>query len=337
MPEASAVLPRVEVFALGGTIASLPGGPGAGVSPSVSVDDLLAAVPALASVARVAATQFLQVPSCEVTPGDLLRLLDELRAAVDAGADGCVVTQGTDTLEETAFLLDLLWDRSAPVVVTGAMRTPDAPGADGPANLLAAVRVAADPAARECGVLAVLGDEIHSGRHVRKAHTAHPSAFTSPGTGAIGWLSEGHVRVVARPTHRRPALLVPSGGPAQPLPHVVVVRVGMGEQPDLLRAVAALGVDGVVLEGVGGGHVPRTLVPALVELVERVPVVLTSRAGAGDVLSTSYGYPGGDVDLVARGLVPAGTADAAKARLALILALAVAPDREGAEEFVRRI
>lgn len=337
MPEASAVLPRVEVFALGGTIASLPGGPGAGVSPSVSVDDLLAAVPQLASAARVAATQFLQVPSCEVTPGDLVRLLEQMRSAVDGGADGCVVTQGTDTLEETAFLLDLLWDRSAPVVVTGAMRTPDAPGADGPANLLAAVRVAADPAARECGVLAVLGEEIHSGRHVRKAHTAHPSAFASPGAGPIGWLSEGEVRVVSRPVHPRPALALPAGRGAEPWPQVVVVRVGMGEQPDLLRAVAALGVDGVVLEGVGGGHVPRALVPALVELVERVPVVLTSRSGAGEVLSRSYGYPGGDVDLVARGLVPAGTADAAKARLALILALAADTDRKGAEAFVRTL
>ncbi len=123
------VLPLVELFALGGTIASLPADAG-GVSPKVTGEELVRAVPSLAEVARVEATQFLQLPSCEVTVGDLLLLVEVMRAAVDAGAVGCVVTQGTDTLEETAFLLDLLWDRPAPVVVTGAMRSADQPGAD---------------------------------------------------------------------------------------------------------------------------------------------------------------------------------------------------------------
>ncbi len=275
-----------------------------------------------------------------------------MRAAVDAGAAGCVVTQGTDTLEETAFVLDLLWDRPAPVVVTGAMRSADQPGADGPANLLASVRVASAPVAVGAGVLVVLGDEIHAARHVHKAHTSLPAAFVSPGLGPVGGVTEGRVWLPLRPV-RRPGELstesiggstpAPTPTPATtttpvatPLPHVVCVRVGMGEGPQLLEAVLGMDVDGVVLEGVGGGHVPRALVPVVEQLARRVPVLLVGRPGAGPALSHSYGYPGGDVDLVARGLLPAGALDAVKARLALVLALAAHPSRGAAEEWLRR-
>lgn len=326
--------PFVHVFALGGTIASLPGDAGAGVSPSLSVDDLLAAVPGLGEVARVGATQFLQVPSCEVTVPDLLRLVAAMRQAVDDGAAGVVITQGTDTLEETAFVLDLLWDRPEPVVLTGAMRTPDAPGADGPANLLAAVTVAADAVARDVGVLAVLDDEVHAARYVRKAHTTSTAAFVSPDAGPLGRLGEGRLHLMFRPLRRRVALRVE---PDATVAKVAVLRIGMGESDELVAALPALGYAGAVVEGVGGGHVPRALVPALVRLVEQMPVVLASRAGAGPVLSSSYGYPGGDVDLTSRGLIPAGTADAAKARLALALMLASGATRAEAESFVRSL
>ena len=326
-------LPMVELFALGGTIASLPSGEG--VTPKVTGEQLVRAVPALEHVARVEATQFLQVPSCELTVGDLALLVEVMRAAVDAGAAGCVVTQGTDTLEETTFVLDLLWDRAAPVVVTGAMRSADQPGADGPANLLSAVRVAASSEAVGAGVLAVLGDEVHAGRHVRKSHTWAPSAFTSPGLGPVGGVAEGRVRLPLRPV-RVPGGLDTRALTARPLPRVVCLRVGMGEGPELLEAVLGMQVDGVVLEGVGGGHVPRALAPTLERLARRIPVLLCGRPGAGPALSTSYGYPGGDVDLVARGLVPAGPLDATKARLALVLGLATHPTREALEEWLDR-
>lgn len=357
-PTAPASLPRVEVFALGGTIASLPTGDSAGVSPAVRLDDLVAAVPRLAEVARVQATQVLQVPSCEITVPDLVGLVARMRAAVLAGAAGVVVTQGTDTLEESAFVLDLLWDRPEPVVVTGALRTPDAPGADGPANLLAAVRVAASPDAREAGVLAVLGDQVHAARSVRKAHTSQPSAFVSVGSGPLGAVSEGTVRFLTKPVERR-LLSLPhsdttgsdttgsdttssdttSGDTAGrgTRPRVAVVPVGLGSDDGLLRAVGEQGYDGLVVEAMGGGHVPRALVPVLAELASRIPVLLASRTGAGRVLSSSYGYPGGDVDLVARGLVPTGDLDATKARLLLHLVLTSGADRDRALAEVRRV
>lgn len=325
-------LPTVALLAFGGTIASATGAT-AGVSPQVSAADLVAAVPELAGVALLRVTQVRQVPSVEVTVADLVALVAQMRAAVDAGATGVVVTQGTDTLEEAAYVVDLLWDRPEPVVFTGAMRAATDPGADGPANLVSSVRLAVSSETRGLGVLVCLGDEVHAARHVRKAHTSSPAAFTSPGRGPLGWISEGRPVVAWRPAGARVTVRVE---PGTPLPQVAVLRVGLDEDPRLLVAAGGLGYDGIVLEGVGGGHVPRALVPALVDLVDRVPVLLASRTGAGRVLEQTYGYPGGDIDLVHRGLVPVGTLDAAKARLLLVLGLASGLDRAGVEELVRR-
>lgn len=325
-------LPRVHLFALGGTIASVPaasGEPGAneGVVPEVTGRQLVDAVPAIAEVAVVEATQVLQVPSCEVTPADLVALVPRMRAAVDAGAHGVVVTQGTDTLEEAAFVIDLLWDRPHPVVVTAAMRTPTAPGADGPANLLAAVQVSASPEARDLGVVVCLGDQIHAARHVRKTHTSHPDAFESPGLGPIGWVSEGRPRIALRPVRGAAPLEIQPIEPDTALPRVALVRIGLGDDGQLLEALAHLDVQGLVVEGVGGGHVPRALVPVLSRLAEQMPVLLASRTGAGEVLTQTYGYPGGEIDLRARGLIGTGAYDGAKARMLLMMALAAGMDR----------
>src|SRR6185437_15072259 len=132
---------------------------------------------------------------------DLLGLRDEILRRVEDGSAGIVITQGTDTIEETAFALDLLWAGHAPIVITGAMRNPTLPGADGPANLLAAVRVAASPAARGLGVLVVIADEIHAARFVSKRHTQSPAAFAAL-AGPLGWVSEGDVRIVLVPVKR---------------------------------------------------------------------------------------------------------------------------------------
>lgn len=332
-------LPRVDLFALGGTIASVPAREDEGALPSVSADELVAAVPQLAEVAEVRATQVLQVPSCEVTVLDLVDLVGRLVAAVEAGAKGLVVTQGTDTLEEAAFVVDLLWDRPEPVVFTGALRTPDSPGADGPANLLAAVQVAAADAARGLGVVVCLNAEIHAAGLVRKTHASNPAAFSSPGAGPLGWVSERRVGILTRPVRSSPSLALDAVRmlDAATLPRVALVRVGLGEDAHLLEAVEAASFDGVVVEGVGGGHVPRSLVPVLARLAERMPVLLASRTGAGEVLSRTYGYPGAEIDLLSRGLVGVGRLDGAKARLALVLALAAGHDREAAADLVTRV
>src|SRR5262249_37369809 len=154
------------------------------------------------------------VPSADITLNDVVRLRGELEAEVAARGDelaGIVITHGTDTLEEVAFALDLLWEPDTPVVITGAMRNASLPSPDGRANVLASAATATAPDARGLGVLVVMNDEIHAARHVRKTHTASLAAFRSPTVGPIGYVTEGEARIVLAPSRRDP---IPNGVPA---------------------------------------------------------------------------------------------------------------------------
>lgn len=316
--------PRVHVLALGGTIA-MTGEPGAGVTPRLTATDLLAATPGLDAVADVRAEQLRQLPSAALTFPDLVAAAERVTEVLGAGADGVVVTQGTDTIEETAYVLDLLLPGDAPVVVTGAMRPASVAGSDGPASLLAAVQVAASPEARGTGVLVVVDEQIHAAARVRKVRASAPGAFASPDTGPLGWVVEGEVHVLAVPSRRHAVPRVDTAALARV--HVGVLPVQLDDDGRMLDAVVGLeragrGFDGLVVEAFGAGNVPPQLVAPLAELAARIPVVLTARTGAGIVHTSTYGYPGGGVDLAAAGLIPAGWLDARKARLHLMLVLA---------------
>jgi L-asparaginase len=166
------------VFTLGGTIA-MTAAPGGGVAPALLASGLLAAVPGLEDEGvGLEVRDVANKPGASLSFGDVFRLADVISATLGGGCAGAVVIQGTDTIEETAYLLDLLLASDAPVVVTGAMRNPSLAGADGPANILAAIRVAASDRARGLGALVVMNDQIHAARWVQKAHTASTAAFT---------------------------------------------------------------------------------------------------------------------------------------------------------------
>jgi L-asparaginase len=321
--------PRVEVLALGGTIAMTEQASG-GVAPAVSAEALLAAVPGLDRAGiDIHARQVRQLPGAALSLDDVLAVAAEVGTALAGGATGVVVVQGTDTIEESAFLLDLVHGGEAPVVVTGAMRNPTQPGADGPANLDAAIRVAASPAARGLGCLVVLADEIHAARWVRKTHSSSVAAFASPFTGPVGGVAEGRVTIATRPV-RCPALPLPT--PSTGTPRVGICTVALGDDGHALEAFGGEH-DGLVVAGFGVGHVPAGMVAVLAELAGRMPVVLASRTGAGTVHTGTYGFPGSERDLVARGLVPAGHLDPLKARLLLWLVLATAGPDGVAEAF----
>lgn len=312
-------LSRVLLLAMGGTIAMRADGDG-GAAPRLDAEDLIAAVPGLAAVADVEASSFRRLPGAHLSFEDIGRLAERIDDALDEGFDGVVVTQGTDTIEETAFLLDLLVCGDGPVVMTGAMRNATAVGADGPANLLAAVRVAATPALRTLGVLVVISDEIHAARFVRKAHTQSTAAFVSL-PGALGWVSEGQPRIVMAPV-QRPRLEVAAYGPQR----VALVSVGLDDDGALLDSVLESGYDGVVVEALGAGHVPAQFVPALARAAARMPVVLASRTRAGEVLRATYDFPGSESDLLARGAICAGWLDGPKARVLLTVLLRAGHD-----------
>jgi len=304
--------PWVAVGSLGGTIAMTSSTPGQGVGPSLQAADLVAAVPALAEVAELEVHTLRTDPGAWLRPPDLLAVARWARERADAG-QGVVLIQGTDTIEETSALLDLHWGAGAPLVVTGAMRHPATPGADGPANLLASVVVAASASARDLGVLVVLDDEVHAAARVRKADSLSTGAFSSLPWGVLGRVHEGAVTFGNRP-RPWPALPAPDDGRD---PRVALLEVSLGDDGDLLRAVADGGWDGVVLSAFGVGHVSRPMAKVVGEVAGRLPVVLATRTGSGPVLQRTYGFVGSEEDLVARGAVPAGWTDARKARLLL--------------------
>jgi L-asparaginase len=248
---------------------------------------------------------------------------------LQGGAAGVVVTMGTDTVEEMAFALDLLVDRDEPIVVTGAMRNPTLPGADGPANLLASVRVAASPSAAGLGTMVVFNDEIHAARYVRKGHTTSPAAFRSPSAGPLGWIVEARVRIAFRLPHRHHVECPLLAKDRQ----VALLSAVLGDDGRLLGLVAQAGYEGLVVEAFGGGHVPDAWVDKLEGLAAEMPVLLASRTGAGEMLRETYGFRGSESDLLARGLISAGQLDGHKARvlLALLLRAGAGRDRIAAE------
>ena len=322
----------VAIFTLGGTISM------AGVTPGkegtvvtrLSGRDLTEAVPGLSELGEQLDVHDIRaVPSASLTFAQVLALVDAAARAIEAGATGVVVTQGTDTLEETAFLVDLIWPYREPFVLTGAMRNPTLAGPDGPANLLAAVRVAAAMEARDLGALLVFNDEIHTARWVRKQHSTSTATFGSPNAGPIGHVIEGQVRVLARPARLRP---LPWPEPARVTPvRVALYTVSLDDDGALLQGVADTH-QGLVLAGFGVGHVSASMAPRLGELAGRMPVILTSRTGSGPVLRRTYGAIGSEVDLQRRGLINGGMLDPYKARVLLRLLLASGTQKAGIAE-----
>ncbi len=312
--------PTLSIAALGGTIGMTAPAPGAAAEPRLDAAALVRGVPQLGALAELRTTTVTTRPSASVTVADVLAALSWARAEVDAGARGVVLTHGTDTLEETAYLLDLLWDRAEPLVLTGAMRAADAPGTDAPANLLAAARVALADGARGRGVLAVLDDGVHLAARVTKEASTGPGAFASAGFGPAGRLHEGEVRFAAPPPARPEPLPDPGPGPVD----VALVEAPLADDGRVVRAVLDAGFGAVVVDGGGLGHVSAATAAELLAAVGRgVVVVVASRTARGGTGRATYGYVGSETHLLAGGVLMAGELSGRKARLLLHVLLAV--------------
>jgi L-asparaginase len=320
--------PKVLVVACGGTISSVRSAGAAGATPTLSAEQLVAEIPELAEIAGIEAQTASILPSPHMTLAEVLRLVHRIEEYLaehgqgDDGVCGVVVTHGTDTLEEVAFALDLLWRHPVPLVVTGAMRNASQPGADGPANLIAAATTAVSDAARGLGVLVVFNDQIHAARFVRKSHTANVATFQSPSVGPIGYLAEGVARIVFAPRFRQPLEVTPTSIDDVA---VALVKMSIGDDGRLLAQVGPAGYQAVVIEGFGGGHVTREIAESqtLESLLASMPVVLSSRAGSGEPLRNTYsGFAGSEVDMTRRGVISSGVLDGPKSRVLLSLLLA---------------
>ena len=326
--------PNVVVVACGGTIASEPGDDGA--APAKTGDDLVAAVPGIEAYASVSSREVCRQPGFDVRWRDVFATATAARNAVDGGADGVVVTHGTDTLADTAFALDLLTDLPAPVVVTGAQRRLDEPSSDVAANLLLAVRAAADDRFTT-GVHVAFDDELHAARDAVKTHTNALSTFRSPGAGPVATFTRSSSRLLREPrraVERGPLAAVPSDPDGSVVPEVPVVHSGTGVGAEGIEAAVDRGVGGVVVEGTGLGNTTAALGDAIRAALEELPVVVASRAHAGPT-DAVYGTPGGAVTLDAHGVVFADDLSASKARVALALGLTAGVDREDLPELFR--
>ncbi|MFB9267012.1 asparaginase [Bradyrhizobium erythrophlei] len=310
--------PRILLISTGGTI-TMTRRAGSGIAPTLTAEDLVSANPELAAIADLDVVTFSTKPGASLTLPDLIKIAVLIDRHLATGHAGAVVVQGTDTIEESAFVLDLLVQSDRPVVVTGAMRGAGAPGADGPANLLAAVTTAASGAMAGLGTMVVLNDEIHAARYVTKGDTSRPDAFVSPATGLLGRIAEGEVLRLFGVERMRP-LQRPVDASDVP---VALMRIGIGDDGRMLGALAGLGYRGAVIEAMGAGHVPDILAPLIESLADRMPVILASRTGAGPVFTRTYGFAGSEIDLIRRGAIPGGFLNGVKARLLLQLLLAL--------------
>jgi L-asparaginase len=302
---------EVLVLATGGTIAMR----GERAVHAAGPAELLTA----AGLDGVRARELLGLPGAHVGLDDAL-LIARTAAEEAARGRGVVVTHGTDTLEETAVLCDLLHDGDAPIVFTGAIRPATTPGADGPANLVDAVAVAGAGAAAGLGCVVVFGGEIHAARGARKVDSAGPSAFGSPGGGPIGRVVEGRLALRARPVRPAQAL-----APARLDFHVPVVVATLGDDLALLDAPA----DGAVLAALGGGHLSPAGLERLRAAAQRMPVVLAVRPERGALLASTYGFEGAEGDLRATGAIPAAALSPQAARMKLLACLGCSLDRDG--------
>lgn len=310
-------MPKIVVLTTGGTIASRAGAGGARGAVDTG-EQVVSRVPRPDDVELVV-TDVLRVGSYALTPGDQQRIVEAVgEALADDTVAGVVVTHGTDTMEETAYLLDLLHEDERPVVLTGAQRTADDPSSDGPANLGLAVTAAAHPRLRGHGVLVAFDGRLLPAQGTRKVHTLAAAAFDAPDTGPVAVDSPDGLHIVDRP-RRRPRL------PAHRLDlegaRVDVVAVYAGADDTAFRAHLAAGATGLVLEATGAGNAPPAFAPAVREAVAQgVPVLLSTRVHAGPVAAL-YGA-GGGADLVAAGALPTGLLRPSQARVALLALLA---------------
>lgn len=327
--------PKVLLLACGGTIASVAS-PTAGAIPRLSAGDLTIELRAGMPELRLEARTFSIIPSPHTTLDEVLRLHREIvrSIAADPGIRGVVVTHGTDTLEEVAYALDLLWDRSMPIVVTGAMRNPNALSPDGMANMAGAVATAQSPGAQGLGVLVVLNDEIHAARFVRKGHPSNVATFESPTVGRIGHISEGTARLLLSPRSRASLGVIPVSVEAFP---VALHKVTIGDDGRNLRHILPDGYRGLVMEALGGGHVTPAIndSDAFAEILRTIPVVMSTRSGTGEPLRSTYAFAGSETDLRSRGVISSGVLDGPKARVLLTLLLAAGVSQtEIADAFV---
>ncbi|WP_265109531.1 asparaginase [Halosolutus halophilus] len=326
-------MPHVRVVSTGGTIASTSSGDDTGKTPSESGDDLVEAVPELGDHATIDVDDVCQVSGFQMGFENAGRIVDAAERAADEGADGVVVTHGTDTMAESAYYCSLVAETDVPVVFTGAQRPFDRLGTDGPTNLLAAVRAAGHDRFRDAGgSYLAFNDAVHAARWVVKSHTSKLETFQSPDAGPVAELTPDGFRFLREPG--RDVDPIP-GARIDPDVRVELVTNAMGVDGRRVERALEDGVDAVVVAGTGLGNATGELGSALEDAIGAgVPVVLTSRCHAGATAGL-YGGPGGAKTLLEAGAIAGGDLPPWKARIRAALAVSTTDTGTSVTERVR--
>lgn len=253
-------------------------------------------------------------PHMNIKYVETLKLIIE-DANRDENYDGIVITHGTDTLEETAYLLDLTINVSKPITITGAMRSSNEIGSDGLYNFISAIRVASSDNAADMGVMVVFNDEIHTARNVTKTHTSNTNTFQSPNHGPLGVVTKNSVQF-----HHKPYEHLVLNDINHDL-NIPLVKAYMGMNNDVLNFYSEHQVDGIIIEGLGQGNLPPTCLEGLEKCLDKeIPVVLVSRSFNG-IVGPIYAYEGGGATLAEKGVVFSNGLNGPKARLKLLVGL----------------
>lgn len=323
---------KVIVFTTGGTIAMKYDPKVNGLVPAVSGADLAAAVPGLSDVADVEVREFSNIASPSMTPEMMFRLSQMIEEALkEEGVDGAVVTHGTDTLEETSFMLDLLHKSDKPIVLTAAMRGAGDTSPDGPANIYCAVKTAASEEARGKGAMVLLNETIHAAGQVRKTHSANPATFASPWWGPIGYCD------VDRVVFRREPLNRQTFSPETLTARVDIVPAQTGMGRDYIDCAVSKGCKGIIVEGFGRGNVPAMMEEGIKDAADKgIVVVITTRTPGGRPYQV-YAYPGSVTDSRNKGAIRGGEFSAAKTRLKLMVILSERPELANNKEELEKL
>ncbi|WP_042832810.1 asparaginase [Thermoanaerobacter sp. YS13] len=308
---------KIVIIFTGGTISMKNDANLNAAIPSLSGNDILKMVPNIKEISQIEIIQFGNFPSPHFTPELLVNLKLEVENVIKKQqVKGVVITHGTDTIEETAYFLDLTINSEKPIVLTGAMKNSSEIGYDGPSNLIASVITASSEKAKNKGVLVVFNNEIHAARDVTKTHTSSIDTFKSLETGPIGVVDNNRAYFY-RNIETRDYI------PVDHLePRVSLLKVAFGMDDKIIRFLVNSGEKGIVIEGTGRGNVPPKLADGIEYAISKgVIVVLVSRCPMGRV-DASYGYKGGGKHLKSLGVIFGGNLSGQKARIKLMAALA---------------
>ncbi|MFO7882218.1 MAG: asparaginase [Kosmotogaceae bacterium] len=315
---------KTAIVTTGGTIAMIKDSKTGKSLPAEGINRDIVNIKELGNISEIVHYEFCNLPSPHIGISKmwgLSKLINDITN--DEEIKGVVVTHGTDTLEETAYFLDLTVNSTKPIVCTAAMRNIDETGTDGPRNVLSSVRVANSEQAKEMGTLVCLNDEIHAAREVTKTYTSNVSTFDSPGYGPLGIVDEDKVIFFRKPLLRK------TYNCEKIEKNVALYKTFVGDDGKIMLKLSELGYKGLVLESFGRGNVPPKVAKAVDTLIKEkdIPVVLTSRCFKGRVLGV-YGYEGGGADLEKKGVILAQGLSSQKARIELMIILGITNDRE---------